>query len=333
MPLEPSDMCRMLVYPLIGQFDYLRWNDCGACANHYPAERSACLSCCVTFSSSTAALSRTIPSSESYHRRPRRHRIRSLPVHRSAILLTSIEVLKQCNHVIGNPTVMMTVIVLLARSSVAQLCGSQAATDAAVHLSAANATANAAIYVPAAHVPAACTATNLPAAVLSAAVLSAAATPHIPGSTALLPAACAAEQRLPRGHGSAHGQQLPDRLHTGESDADLRHLPLPGPQLVYSRSLQCSTFINSAASPASRAFALSIPPAAMASSSASTSSYAPTLPPHARRTRKEAKFASRSSAKRSISSTPISRWARCTTSPTSKSAMPSVHITHRGCND
>ena len=87
------------------------------------------------------------------------------PVHRSAILLTSIEVLKQCNHVIGNPTVMMTVIVLLARSSVAQLCGSQAATDAAVHLSATNATAsaavNAAIYVPATHVPAACTAEHL----------------------------------------------------------------------------------------------------------------------------------------------------------------------------
>ena len=208
---------------------------------------------------------------------------------------------------------MMTVIAPFVRSSVAQHRGPQAATDAAVHLPA----ASAAVHLPATNLSAACAATNLPAACaatnLSAAVVSA-VTSHVPGSTALLPAARAAEQRLPRGHGSTDGQQLPDRLHTSESDADLCHLPLLGPQLVHSRTRQCSTFIHSAASPASRAFALSIPPAATASSSASTFSYAPTLPAHVRRTRKEAKFAFRSSAKRSISSTRISRWA-------------SVHIT------
>lgn len=127
---------------------------------------------------------------------------------------------------------------------------------------------------PAVHVSAACATRAACAARAAAHVSTTRATAHVSTARAIIPATHAtthAAEQLPCVDGPTDGKQLPNRLHASESDAHLRHLSLPRSQLVHSSRCACSCLTDSAASPASPAFAHSIPLVAMVSYSTSTS--------------------------------------------------------------
>ena len=126
----------------------------------------------------------------------------------------------------------------------------------------------------AACLPPSCPAAHLPAACATRAACAARAAAHVSAARAIIPATHAtahAAEQLPCFDGPTDGKQLPNRLHASESDAHLRHLSLPRSQLVHSSRCACSCLTDSAASPASPAFAHSIPLVAMVSYSISTS--------------------------------------------------------------